>query len=91
MLDERLLKEENEALQGEDIYDIHEIFEDMESCIKFIHMKTGISKSELLNKFEKESNEYLFINNLEDYYNVKIEGVNYIGFRTNRFAIVEFY
>jgi hypothetical protein len=91
MLDDRLSKEENDALMGEDIYDIHEIFEDIESCIEFIHSKTNISKLELHQEFEKESNEYLFINDLEDYYSVKIEKIKYVGFRTGRIAIVEFY
>lgn len=91
MFNDILSIEENKALQGEDVYDVYKIFENTESCIEFIHEKTNISKCDIKLEFEKESKDYLFVNNLEDYYNVKIAHVNYIGFRTGRIAIVEFY
>lgn len=88
MLDERLTETEDNALTGEDVYDIHELFDDVSACMKFINKKTDIPLEEIQEQFIKAVNDYDYINGLCDYYDVYDE---YIVFRTGRVARVEFY
>lgn len=88
MLDDRLKKEEDNAISVEDVYDIKEIFENIKDCIEFINKETGIPINEIQSEFDKELNGYNYINDLDDYYIVYDK---YVGFKTGRVAIVEFY
>lgn len=88
MLDDRLSQKEDEELSAEDIYDIHDIFSNVEEAIEVMSKKNPErSISDIASDIENET--FVYPNRRDD---LKYRTYEYYKFEsTNRIAIVEYY